>query len=287
MPACWIGGTTFRLKLMLDQSLFLISQHQAKVTCSGYYSKPFRLEIAEHHALVSRTGICFGPYKLNECMYRCLILQGLMLEVGKAESKHVSSRMPIMADSVQATANLPDHGSVRQPSLMEGFGLRKLGIVVLCAVGCSLACIVIYNSTAKPRAADAYVGKDDPAVNYLISMRDPPIDYAHVSQAPFDFNEAGRASKSAPFTKGDQCWKTYDATPSWSQYDYCVAYDKVIRSHASSLQVKGHAKQSGYPSAIERKGMRFLVGKSAALKGQHIAFQRANDVQAAVRIDRR
>ncbi|KPF90301.1 hypothetical protein IP81_15630 [Novosphingobium sp. AAP83] len=140
---------------------------------------------------------------------------------------------------------------------------------------------------ATSRAADAYVGKDNPAADYLISMRDPPIDYARVVKTPIDFNEAGRASKSAPFTKGDQCWKAYDATPSWSQYDYCVAYDKVIRSHASPRQIKVHAIGSGYPSAIERKGERFLVGKSGALKGEHVAIQRANDVGMAVQIDNR
>lgn len=210
-----------------------------------------------------------------------------MLEVGKAESKHVSSRMPIMAESVHATANLPDHGSLRLSSITTGKVVGKLVIVGLAALVGTISGIVIYNSMATSRAADALVGKDDPTANYLISMRDPPIDYARVSQAPFDFYEAGMASKSVPLTKGDECWIAYDETPSWSQYDYCVAYDKVIRSHASPRQINAHAKLFGYPSAVERKGMRFLVGKSAALKGQHVAFNRANEVQAAVRIDNR
>jgi hypothetical protein len=171
--------------------------------------------------------------------------------------------------------------------VLRNFGVGKLVLITLCALGGTVAGNAIYNSMAKPRSADALMDKTRPSASYLTAMWSPSIDYARVEQAPFDFYEADEASIPKLLTKADHCWKAYDATPSWSQYDYCVAYDKVLRSYASPVQIIAHAKQSGYPSATDRKTMNFLVGESAALKGQHVAMQRASHVLMAIRIDNR
>lgn len=171
--------------------------------------------------------------------------------------------------------------------VLRSLGTGKLVLTTLCALGGILAGIAIYNSMANSRSAEALMEKTNPSATYLTSMWSPSIDYARVEQVQFDFYEADEASIPKLLLKADQCWKAYDATPSWSQFDYCVAYDKVLRSYASPLQIKAHATQFGYPSAIDRKTISFLVGKSAALKGEHVAIQRANDVLMAIRIDNR
>lgn len=171
--------------------------------------------------------------------------------------------------------------------VLRNFGAGKLVLITLCVLGGTVAGNAIYKSMAKSRSADALMMKTRPSASYLTAMWSPPIDYARVEQAPFDFYEADEASIPKLLTKADNCWKAYDATPSWSQYDYCVAYDKVLRSHASPLQIKAHAKQFGYPSAIDRKTISFLVDQSVALKGEHVAIQRADDVLMAIRIDTR
>jgi hypothetical protein len=171
--------------------------------------------------------------------------------------------------------------------VLRSLGTGKQVLITLWALGAILAGIAIYKSMAKSRSEDALMLKTRPSASYLTAMWSPPIDYARVEQAPFDFYEADEASIPKLLTKADHCWKAYDAAPSWSQYDYCVAYDKVLRSYASPVQIIAHAKQSGYPPATDRKMMGFLVGKSAALKGQHVAIQRANDVLMAIRIDNR
>ncbi len=192
-----------------------------------------------------------------------------------------------MVQGSQATADLAQEELVAVPSVLRSVGAGKLALIALCALGGTVAGNAIYDSMARSRAADAFMEKTRPSESYLKAMWSPAIDYARVEQAPFDFYEADRISTSAPLTKGDQCWKAYDATPRWNQFDYCVAYDMVIRSYASPDQIKVQASQSGYPSAIERKATGFLLGKSAALKGQHTAIQRANDVLLAIRIDNR
>ena len=178
-----------------------------------------------------------------------------------------------------------EHGAT--PSRLLGAGVTKLVLIAVCALGGTVAGNAIYDSVARSQAADAFMEKTRPSASYLKAMWSPAIDYVRVEQAPYDFYEADRISSSTPLTKGDQCWKAYDAKPRWSQFDYCVAYDMVIRSNASPDQIKVHASHSGYPSAIERKKRGFLLGKSASLKGQHTAIQRANDVLLAIRIDNR
>ncbi len=160
----------------------------------------------------------------------------------------------------------------------------KLAVVALCALGGTLAGNAIYDFAVKAQATYAFMEKTQPSASYLRAMRSPPIDYARIEQAPFNFYEGDEVSASTPLINADQCWKTYDAAPSWSQFDYCVAYDIVIRSNTPLRQITAHAKQSGYPSAIDRKADIFLLGKSAALRGEHVAIQRANDVGMAVQI---
>lgn len=191
----------------------------------------------------------------------------------------------VQGDQAAMDSAQQEHGV--SPSVLRGAGVSKLALIALCALGGTVAGNAIYDSMARSRSADAFMEKTRPSASYLKAMWSPAIDYLRVEQAPYDFYEADRISTSTPLTKGDQCWKVYDAKPRWSQFDYCVAYDMLIRSNASPDQIKAHASQFGYPSAIERKKRGFFLRKSVPLKGQHVAIQRANDVLLAIRIDNR
>lgn len=192
-----------------------------------------------------------------------------------------------MVQSMEAAQSLPLECRRSFSQIIGDIGTGKLTLIALCALVGTVAGNAIYDFATDARATYTFMEKTRPSESYLKAMRSPPIDYARVEQAPFDFYDAYEVSMPMALTKGDQCWNTYDAAPSWSQFEYCVAFDTVLRNYASPQEIKGHAQKSGYPSAIDRKTVNFLVGASADLKGEHVAIQRANDVLMAVRIDNR
>jgi hypothetical protein len=164
-------------------------------------------------------------------------------------------------------------------------GLGGLCLILLCAAVGAFAGNVIYDVTASSRTETPKSIEQRPSASYLMAIRSPPVDYTIVERASEDFYaNLDRASLPSLLGQADQCWATYDAAPQWGQFDYCVGFDMVLRSHASPQQIEAHASKSKYASLTERRTERFLVAKSEPLGGGLIVPRRVTSIAASVPI---
>ena len=194
----------------------------------------------------------------------------------------IGGRIVLVEVSQVAVVSAQDEDGA-SPSILRGVGFGKLVLIALCALGGTVVGNAIYDSMARSHSADAFMEKTRPSASYLKATRSPAVDYRRVEQAALDLYTA---YEDAPLPdllhKAERCWKGYDAKPSWGQFDYCVAYDMVLRSNTSPEQIEANVQHSGYPSAIDRKAESFLVAKSALLGGEHFAIQRVNEIAGAI-----
>jgi hypothetical protein len=181
-----------------------------------------------------------------------------------------------------------DSKSEVRPLIAERFGPAGLGglcLILLCAAVGSFAGNAIYDATAGSRSETPKSIAHRPSASYLMAIRSPPVDYAVVERASEDFYaNLDQASVPSLLRQADQCWATYDAAPQWNQFDYCVGFDMVLRSHASPQQIEAHKSQSRYASLAERRTERFLVAKSEPLGGGLIVPRRITSIAASVPI---
>lgn len=165
-------------------------------------------------------------------------------------------------------------------------GLGGLCLIVLCAAVGTFAGNAIYDATAGSRSETPESIAHTPSASYLMAMRSPPVNYTIVERASEDFYaNLDLASLQSLLEQADQCWASYDAAPQWGQFDYCVGYDMVLRSHASPQQIEAHANKSKYASLDERRTEGFLVAKSEPLGGGLIVPARVTSIAASVPID--
>lgn len=164
-------------------------------------------------------------------------------------------------------------------------GLGGLCLILLFAAVGTFAGNVIYDVTAGSRSETSNSIGQRPSASYLMAIRSPPVDYTIVERASEDFYaNLDQASLPALLGQADECWATYDAAPEWSQFDYCVGFDMVLRSHASPQQIEAHANKSKNASLDERRTERFLVAKSEPLGGALIVPRRVTSIAASVPI---
>lgn len=169
---------------------------------------------------------------------------------------------------------------------LDPLGYGGLCLILLCAAVGTFAGNAIYDVTAGSRSETTKSIGQRPSASYLMAIRSPPVDYTIVERASEDFY-ANLDQASLPYLlrQADQCWATYDAAPQWGQFDYCVGFDMVLRSHASPRQIEAHVNKSKYASLDERRTERFLVAKSEPLGGGLIAPARVASIAASVPID--
>lgn len=171
---------------------------------------------------------------------------------------------------------------------LKEIGAGNLAIIAICALGITLVGNSAYECLANARANHAFMEKTRPSDSYLTARRSPPIDYAVIDDVAYDLSlPYDETSITGLLGKVDQCWKSYDHSPSWEQLDYCAAYDIGVMSIVPKPAIQAYARLSGYPSADERRTEAFLRAKANPLDGEHVVVQRVNDIALTIQINNR
>jgi hypothetical protein len=193
-----------------------------------------------------------------------------------------------MVQCAEAAQNLPLESRRSLSQIIGEIGAGKLAIIASCALSGTVTGNAIYDFIIEARATYAFIQKTQPSASYLKATRLPQVEHNLVQQATWDFYEAyDEAAIPKLLTKADQCWITYDTSPSWSQFDYCVGYDMVLRSYTSTGQVEAHAQQSAYPSLANRESESFFIGKAEPLGGELAVVERVNHITLTIQNDNR